>query len=135
MVTTGKLIREQELPTTRLELRWRAADPNSDGYTLKCEYLLILGLDDLDIRGEQYGDDYDLLFRKRAKVLELGGTHADGRSPLDLGAQRIRTPFRDGAHIRWDSKRLGNLPMFVVCDGWAQQIEAAKDDASEAWEE
>lgn len=129
----SKLIREQELPETRLELRWRRLSESEqrDGYTYKCEYLLILGLDPLDIRAEEYSQDdrYDLLFRKRSMVLELGGTLSTGnRGFVNLDSQSIRTPFRDGAHIRWDSKRLGNLPMFVVCDGWAEQLQQKNED-------
>jgi hypothetical protein len=124
-----KLIPEQELPLTRLELRWRKVDPtDNEGYNALCEYNLVLELDPLDIRGEKY-DEYTLMFRSRAKVVPLGGTRTNWNGILNPERTEIRTPFRDSAHIKWDSKRLGNLPMFAVADGLAMQLPPAEDDS------
>lgn len=116
------IVPEQQIPTTRLELRWKRLDaPDADGYTWLCEYNLILGFDELDIRGEVVDEEGILCFRSAAKVLSLGGTKTTGNGDFVRNGE-IRTPFRDGAHIQWDSKRLGDLPMFVIYEGKAQQI-------------
>lgn len=101
-------------------MRWRKiVDP--DGYNWACDYDLVLELDELDIRGEVWGDDEEILERRTEKRLTLGGCRSSrGRSP-HYPEDGIETPYRDGAHIRWDQKRLG-LPMFVVCEGVAQEL-------------
>ena len=114
------LIKADSLPKTRLELRWREVDDPE--WNMLCDYHLVLELDDLDIRGEVYDDDYNIIERETEKRVELGGTRTDRkRSPLDLERQSIETPFRDHSHITWDARRL-KLPMFVVCDDWAMEI-------------
>jgi hypothetical protein len=63
----SKLIPVSELPPTRLELRWRPIERDENGYTWFCDYDLVLELDELDIRGEVYDDEHNLIERKREK--------------------------------------------------------------------
>lgn len=132
----GRLFPEGELPRTRLELRWSKVDETDERGTwnYRCDYQLVLELDQWDMRGEVYDDDGNLVRRERQKVLTLGGCRSDrSRSPLDLGIREIDTPFRDGAHIQWDHLALGKaVPMFVVAEGWAMQLFLS--DAEKRWE-
>lgn len=36
---------------------------------------------------------------------------------------RLRLPFRDGAHCKWDSCQLGGIPVFVVYGDRAERVE------------
>lgn len=116
------LIPSNTLPPTRLELRWRKVDNATDELNWFCDYHLVLELKELDIRGEVYGDDGQVVRRDREKRLELGGTRSTGnRGFVNHERGEIRTPYRDGAHIKWDGERLG-LRMFVVHDEYAQEL-------------
>jgi len=84
-----------------------------------CRYYLNVPLAKLDIRAEGEDGTHGV---KPSIQLDMGGTKVGcGREPHD-------TPFRDGAHIRWDSKKLNNLPMFLIkLDGSVVQIERNLD--------
>ena len=116
LIGANNIIAEKDLPMPRLELRWLKGK-NDDWYEKICEYSLILPVEDFDIRDEEKNNGF-------LKV-SLGGTTSTGGSadapPIHILGQSINTPFRDGAHIRWDGKNL-RLPMFVVCSGIAQQL-------------
>lgn len=95
---------------------------DEDGYDMFCDYHLVLELEELDIRGEVYGDDHELLRREREKRVELGGTKTTRRRHLiSFERGEIDLPFRDCGHIQWDAKRLG-LPAFVVWGEWAMDV-------------
>jgi len=130
-MTDTKLIPEAEMPHTRLELRWHKTDDPE--WRWRCDYNLVIELWDLDIRGEVYNDDDELLRREKEKCVNLGSTKSDGgHDRLDLRNQRIHEPFRDGAHIQWDNHRLGgHLPMFVVCGGYAMALPMRSESAPE----
>lgn len=86
----------------------------------KCLYRLVMPLREHDIR-RNLGDGRS----RRSMRLSLGGTkvsRGNGRSPLDRMTDTIDTPYRDGAHIKWDAALL-KLPAFVVCEGRAMAIE------------
>lgn len=118
------IIPSTELPGTRLELTWSPASESYGSYAWICEYSLVLELDRLDVRGEVYEDGV-LVQRVREKRLSLGKTASDGH-PVNHERGTIRIPFRDGAHIQWDSLRLGRLPMFAVCGEYAMRIELTR---------
>jgi hypothetical protein len=82
----------------------------------KCDYYLNLPLDKYDIRAEGAEEG-------RLK-LSLGGTNQESCDKTKISNGKIDTPYRDGAHLHWDSKHLNGLPMFVISEGKAQQIEA-----------
>lgn len=116
------LIPESEMAATRLELRWRKLEVEEDGHNWKCDYNLVVALEPGDIRS---------LDRESNRVCEsltltgLGGTRVrmgEGRTPLDMKNGDIYLPYRDGAHICFDSKKLGDLPRYVVFGGWAMPI-------------
>lgn len=103
------------LPMPRLELRWRK--PNAKEIRRgtfgapdwACDYLLILPLQEADIR------------RKRKKdhlaVKLSAGTTCNSTAP-----DAIDSPYRDGAHASWDSEALGGIPVFVIgSDGVARR--------------
>ena len=115
------LISVSQLPKTRLELRWRQIPRDEDGYTMVCDYELVLELDELDIRGEVYDDDGGLVRRDREKRLTLGGTRTTGNTQRLLRNGEIDTPFRDGSHILWDALKL-KIPAFVVLDDMAMDV-------------
>ena len=122
------LINESELPHTRLEFRWTKTDDAE--YPWLCDYNLVIELWNLDIRGEVYDDNGELLRREKEKTFSLGQTKNSGGfgGRLDFTRQKIETPFRDSSHMQWDNKRLGgNLPMFAVCDGRAMAIYPSTD--------
>lgn len=131
----SRLIPEKDLPETRLELRWLQGAFDRDGlrYNWSCEYHLILALWSLDIRGEVYGEDEETIKREPCKKFSLGGCYSS-RSKSPLNGDHIETPFRDGAHISWDSARLG-VPAYVVCDGVALHIPPAAEPPMTAREE
>jgi hypothetical protein len=115
----SKLIAEEEMPAPRLELRWVRTGPtwtNRD-----CLYNLVIPLGEHDIRRE----DRNGIKVRSCQTVELGKTTATGgRCPLYDGDEAIDTPFRDGAHAKWDSAALGGLPIYAVCSGMAMLLEA-----------
>lgn len=117
-------IAEKDMPAPRLELRWRDIPRNERGYCVECIYSLVLSLDRYDIRAERYDDDGNQLDGKNTELsIEIGKTFSDGEAAKRLRGNRIDTPFRDGAHAQWDSKQLGNLPIYAVADGRAMLVE------------
>lgn len=92
-----------------LVLKWR----RRGDYEWHCEYFMSLPLQEHDIRRPARG------YLK----LQLGGTllskSSQERTPDFYG--EIETPFRDGAHIRFDMERL-RLPGFVTYNGKTEPI-------------
>lgn len=116
-----KTIPETDMPAPRLELRW------TDGlflgefstYSVACIYSLVIALGEHDIRGESEDDKGEPLPQKREKAIELGRTFSTNTAANRLKDRWIDTPYRDGAHARWDSEQLGNLPIYAVAAGRA----------------
>ncbi len=105
----------------RLELVWTQKDENC----WTCNYELVLPLDKLDCRGtfdnepaKQRPECHKTVWldADNCKRMPLGRTEVTGGK----GNSKVRpdgnidTPFRDGAHIQWDSDKLG-LRKFVIC--------------------
>lgn len=108
-----------EMKCPRLELRWDKVDGNDK----ECAYNLVIPLTEYDIRRE----DSDGKKVRDCLTVEMGRTQSSGGSPVIFDGDKnnppfIRTPFRDGAHIRWDGKVL-NLPIYVVFEDKAQELE------------
>lgn len=91
-----------KLPSPRLQFRW-VPDPTGE-YPWVAVYELVIGLREHDIRRESGKNSTGEM------AVELGRTRRGGGSfnlPNDM-------PFRDGAHAKWDSEQLGNLPILVI---------------------
>lgn len=86
-----------------------------------CEYYLQVPLRDTDIRWKK---------KKTFLKLKLGGTKTQTNNPTypinrfekEKGSIILETPFRDGAHIQWDSDVLNNIPMYVVYGDIIQRL-------------
>jgi hypothetical protein len=110
------LLKTSELPLPRLELRWDADDaPPPDGYPAgarACRYLIVLPLDQWDIRREDENcEQVRSTFETEMRCTVRSG---GGNQPLVwLESNSVDTPYRDRAHIVWDSHVL-NLPAYVT---------------------
>lgn len=112
------LIDENEMLAPRLELRWGKVGPTWENR--ECSYNLVIPLGPYDCRRE----DREGRSVRTCQTVELGKTVVTGgRSPLYDAEEAIDTPFRDGAHAKWDSAALGGLPIYAVCSGMAMLVE------------
>jgi hypothetical protein len=124
-------IPESAMPAPRLELRWKDQDKDKareTGYSVVCVYSLVLRLGDHDIRAEREDENGELLPNLKEATFELSRTFSDGLAAKRLREQfdEVDTPFRDGAHAQWDTKQLGNLPIYAVAAGRAMLCEERK---------
>jgi len=104
------------MPCPRLEFRWLMA---GDSWSEReCVYSLVIPLREFDIRREN--EDGESVFTE--KFIEIGRTDVRGyrAGPPIHEDGTIDTPFRDGAHARFDNEALGgHLPIVAVCgDAW-----------------
>lgn len=116
----------KKLPTPRLQLRWVAS--THPEYQWECHYELVILLDPCDVRREIYKKGRQL---KKMRPRELAipmkdpslRSSSNPHPPCTSMDGKIRyadTPFRDGAHARWDALQLGCPPIFVIApDGEA----------------
>jgi hypothetical protein len=103
---------EGELPLPRLQLSWERLEGLEHGFSYVCFYELAIPLQEADIRNE-------------AKDGKIGGGVGFMRAYIGatMGDLPLGTPFRAGAHIKWDSESLGGLPMFLIAeDGSVEEI-------------
>ena len=114
----GRLIPLEKLPSPRLQLTWIEQERDADGYDLRCDYELVFPLREIDIRRETDAGDV-AEFRASLGCMR---TQRRKHGLVDFDRGEIETPYRDGAHICWDSQTL-NLPAFVVCGTQAMRIE------------
>lgn len=125
------MIHKDNLPAPRLQLRWEPSDLRS-GYQWACHYELVLPLDRYDIRAEQEGPDGEPLPPLKELVVPIKGPSLRGGSGVPcttLGGERYYdAPFRDGAHAFWDSKLLGNPPIFVIAPDGTAFAKPSQDD-------
>lgn len=90
-------------PLPRFQFRW-AVDPNRS-YSWLCYYEFCWQLQDLDIRNEWgHGE---------ARAI-LGCTRVGTEEPPYERGLAHATPYRDGAHAKWDAAAFGNPPTYVV---------------------
>ncbi len=120
--------KKQTLPTPRLQLRWMPSTLMA-GYQWECHYELVILLDEDDIRREVYDDDGNMkkkLPRELAIPMKDPSLRGSSQTPCTSidGTRYADTPFSDGAHANWDSKQLGNPPIYVIApDGMAFKVE------------
>ena len=115
--------KKTKLPAPRLQLRWEPFK-GSTPCMWQCHYELVIPLDPHDIRAEQEGPRggrrpslKELVVPMKKPTIRGGGripcTDTDGNRFYD-------DPYRDGVHAVWDSKLLGDLPIYVIApDGMA----------------
>lgn len=108
----SKIIDEKDLPTPRLELRWRLVDKDDAlGVKANCHYSLVLPLREHDIRREdEDGNDV-----RSEQALEINVTESQGGFWPKYRGDYIETPYRDGVHAIWDSEVLNGMPIYAVC--------------------
>ena len=104
---------DKHLPAPRIELRWRRT--NEIKFNWCCDYFLILALKKEDIRVDQSKPNP---LEYWVKIGE--GTRVSCVHPVSCG--RVDTPFRDGAHAKWDSDQLGRIPIYAVCENIATNV-------------
>jgi len=104
----------ENLPLPRLQLRW---DRQPDVETVPewiCFYELCIPTRGRgDIRDEE-GRGYIAIEISRTKSGGPKSKVCDGK---------VSTPFRDGAHIKWDSIALGDLPMYAMSEGVVTKLD------------
>lgn len=122
------------LPTPRMQLRWK--ESQDTGYQWECHYELVILLDEYDVRREVYKNGRELK-RKLPRELAIPMNTPSQRNSSSLyppctggdGQSRYAdTPYRDGAHAKWDALQLGCPPIFVIApDGKAFPVEYDAD--------
>ncbi len=93
---------------TRLQLRWEQGSKKGEWL---CHYELILPLDEHDVRKEISNTDHLVIPIKEPTVRTSTSTPCFQKG---IDGAFADTPYRDGAHAIWDSKKLGDLPIYVV---------------------
>lgn len=108
-----------EMPAPRMQLRWVEGvklDPEASATEWYCIYEIVIAIDALDVRADEFCQKHEYLksdARPLEAAVEFGRTRKWGDwSPIGVGGC-VRTPFRDGAHVKWDARQLG-LPAFAV---------------------
>jgi hypothetical protein len=108
---------EDKIPCPRFEFKW--VKTGASWISRECIYSLVIPLRELDIRHT------DNPGNPTEKTLEIGRTEVNGGNgepPMNDGM--VNTPFRDGAHARWDNESLGgHLPIVAVCDDFWNLVE------------
>ncbi len=130
---TDKIIKGK-LPAPRLQLRW-VQHTDSPRWQWECHYELVLALDKYDIRAEVYKGDRLLKRRLRELVVPMKPPSVRGSNGTPCtapdGTRYCDTPYRDGAHAKWDSRQVGDLPVFCIApDGAAFEVEPLPADVS-----
>lgn len=101
-----------KLPTPRMQLRWK--ESKDTGYQWECHYELVILLDEYDVRREVYKNGRELK-RKLPRELVIPMKTPSLRNSSNPhppctamdGTRYADTPFRDGAHAKWDAIQLG----------------------------
>ena len=105
-----------EMKSPRLQLRWQKSEVHGE---YLCHYELVLPLRESDIRREVYDDAGEEIGKRSELVIPIKeptrrtGNHVPCRSLSGEGPY-YDTPYRDGAHAKWDAEHLGNLPIYCV---------------------
>ena len=122
------MTRAEKLPTPRLQLRWAPSTIKHE-YKWECHYELVILLGEYDIRREVYRNGNPLKKKlPRELAIPMKGPSLRGSSETPCtamnGTRYADTPFRDGAHAKWDAIQIGCPPIFVIApDGEAFAVE------------
>lgn len=113
-----------KLPCPRLQLTWATTD--GEWRYRVCIYTMVIPLQKYDIRSE--GKDGKCGVHKECHAI-LGLTRSDCGEPVNPAREGIvDTPYRDGAHARFDSQAFGGLPIYAVCEKTVTKIEPPNDE-------
>ena len=109
---------KNKLPSPRFELKWIKS--GKDWKKKECIYSLVLPLGEWDIRRENENGKPV----RDEKSVELGRTRVSGLDDIKpIRDGKVDTPFRDHSHAIWDSKSLGNIPIFAICGDVYTKVE------------
>lgn len=102
-----------ELPTPRLELRWREATEKevlgrSIFLSHACDYGLVIPVERTDVRSNLQHPDGTEDIGALYEVFYSFSTTLSSEPINDFHA-----PYRDGTHATWDADKLGGLPIYV----------------------
>lgn len=114
------------LPLPRLQLRWLPSTIKQN-YQWECHYELVIPLHQYDIRREIYGKRGGMKKGPKECVIPMKPPSLrDGGEPCKNhdGSRYCDTPYRDGAHAKWDSAVLGGIPVCCIApDGMTFIVE------------
>lgn len=121
----------RRLPAPRLQLRWARNPDASCRFGWLCHYELVLPLGEHDIRREVYDDDGELSGKVEELVVAMKEPTRRDADCVPCTAMRgeryADSPYRDGAHAKWDATALGNLPVFVIAPDGEAFVEQPND--------
>ena len=102
-----------------LRLRWEKSDRTDCDWL--CHYELVIPLDKHDIRREVYDENGEMVAERFCNVVSMGPPCKRTAKQDPCSDPSIwDAPFRDGVHAKWDSAKLGGLPIYVIApDGRA----------------
>lgn len=115
------MTQKETLPAPRLQLRWAKNNDRTGSYadcSWACHYELVLPLREGDIRRDQYDEAGEVVGEISELVVPIKGP--TGRQSAGTptvapdGSRYYDTPFRDGAHAKFDAEVLGNPPIYVI---------------------
>jgi hypothetical protein len=108
------VINKKDIPAgARLELRWRK-DPSSLPGNFICDYLILIPLDEHDIRRSDLNFEDGMIRHSFGQTFDRGPFWS---SPVRIerdGEEFVDPPKRDGMHAHWDAVHLGGLPVWAT---------------------
>jgi hypothetical protein len=111
---------KKKLPYPRLELRWRdAKEPGDFGNYWECDYVLVLHKRH---KGDIRCDSKRGLAGRKDVEIVMNTTKRSGSGPICRFTGNVDTPYRDGAHAKWDAAALGGLPVFATYGNHATDV-------------
>lgn len=118
------------LPYPRLELRWRPTrEGEYDGYEWACDYVLVLHRATVgDMRSNRYDKDTGRETYCAKPVEYVLNTSYRGSTVTPYAGD---TPYREGAHIQWDSYVTG-IPAYSVYKGKSKRLKINDNCAATA---
>lgn len=117
----------KDLPLPRLQLTWE----HIGGREWRCNYDLLVPVAKYDVRNNGPEPDFEIAagpgytkahFGHTTVTRSSGPIKPDYENGKPNGETYLDTPFRDGAHAKWDSFALG-VPAFVVYEDRVKAIE------------
>lgn len=112
------------MTTPYLRLRWVRDLMEENAFT--CHYELVMPLGESDIRREVWSNGECISKRDKLIIpMSSNSTRRTGSVPCinEGGGYYYDAPFRDGAHAKWDSEKLGGIPVRVMAlDGTLMEM-------------